>query len=93
MSELPLIATVAQVAAFIGWTEGKLRNRIQDKKGHPPYVRNGRSIEFRRDDVLAWYALLETVEPEDAKRQTVPRRSVRSIGAWPIRADRPATAR
>lgn len=88
-----MLATVAEVAEYLGWTEGKLRNRIQRKKGHPPYViaDDMRTIEFRREDVLEWYAKLPTVRPEDADR--VPRRSRRSGATWPIRAGQPVAAR
>lgn len=85
MSELPRIATVAEVARYLGWTESKLRNRIDAKSGHPPYTREGRRIEFARDDVLAWEASRAKVMPADVQR-IVPRRTRRTSGVWPTRA-------
>lgn len=84
MTDLPMTATVAQVAAFLGWTESKLRNRIQSGKGHPPYVKDGRQIMFRRPDVMTWFASLQAVEAVNEPKQ--PQRRTRTTrGAWPDR--------
>lgn len=81
MTDLPLVATVAQVAAYLGWTESKLRNRIQAGTGHPPYSKQGGRIEFRRDDVLRWYRELPVVtesKPAGRKRG--------QVAKWPRQA-------
>lgn len=84
MTDLPMMPTVHEVAAWLGWTEGKLRNRIQRGEGHPPFVRNGRSIEFRRDDVLAWYASLPTVQPAaNEPKMSKRRQSSARKAVWP----------
>lgn len=41
MNELPMIATVAEVAAWLGWTEAKLRNRLQRVRGIRPMCAPG----------------------------------------------------
>lgn len=66
---LPAIASVAQVAAALGWTEAKLRNRLQKGENHPPFHKEGSRIEFRRTDVASWYAGLTTVV---SRRQPAP---------------------
>lgn len=85
MSELSTLSTVSEVAAWLGWTEAKLRNRITRKHGHPPYVQEGRSIMFRRDDVIGWYESLPIVRAADV----VPSRRRARSG----KAEWPATAR
>lgn len=84
IEELPLIATVAEVATWLGWTEAKLRNRIQKGSGHPPYVKLQRRIEFRRDDVLEWYRKLVTVKPADPLKGPG---KLRGWMGWPISPD------
>lgn len=92
MSELPMIGTVADVAKWLGWTESKLRARLHTGKGHPPYTREGNSIEFRRDDVLDWYAKLPTVQPaandKTVKAQRRQRGSAKAV--WPDQARKQA---
>lgn len=90
MSELPMIATVAEVAKWLGWTESKLRARLHTGRGHPPYTRPAGSIEFRRDDVLAWYAELPTTKPADEAKTGRRRQSAQKKQPWPDQARRQA---
>lgn len=50
---LPRLATITQVAAYIGWTAKALRRRIE--RGQVPgVVKIGHSVYLRRDEVLAF---------------------------------------
>lgn len=86
MSDLPMIATVADVAKWLGWTESKLRARLHTGRGHPPYTRPAGSIEFRRDDVLAWYAALPTTQPANDPKPSKRRQSAPRKKPWPDQA-------
>lgn len=92
MTDLPLLSSVAQAAAFIGWTETKLRSRIKAKTGHPPYIKVGGSIEFRRDDLLQWYASMQTVKPANDEQPQLLVAGTRAV-KWPTPAGQPAAAR
>ena len=51
--DLPDIISRKQLAEYLGMTEPALSQMATRKQG-PPFVRFGRSIRYRRDDVLRW---------------------------------------
>lgn len=59
----PALLTVAETARYLGVASSTLNNQRSLGVGGPPYVRVGRSIRYRRTDLEAYIASLETVEP------------------------------
>ena len=53
-NKLPILATSLECAAFLGRPEQQLR-RWRNRNLGPCYIREGRTIFYRRIDVRHWY--------------------------------------
>jgi len=52
-TDLPEMITRRQLAEYLGMTEPALSMMVNRRQG-PKFIRLGRSIRYRREDVLAW---------------------------------------
>lgn len=52
-ADLPEMITRRQLAEYLGMTEPALSMMVNRRQG-PRFIRLGRSIRYRREDVLAW---------------------------------------
>lgn len=54
-ADLPEMITRKQLAEYLGMTEPALSMMVSRRQG-PKFIRLGRTIRYRREDVLAWLA-------------------------------------
>ena len=52
-ADLPELITRKQLAEYLGVTEPALSQMVTRRQG-PRFIRLGRSIRYRREDVFAW---------------------------------------
>jgi excisionase family DNA binding protein len=67
--DLPGIMTRKQLAAYLGMTEPALSQMASRGQG-PRLIRFGRSVRYRREDVLAWLEsrVIDPTQLETTKR-------------------------
>jgi excisionase family DNA binding protein len=53
VTDLPEMITRRQLAEYLGMTEPALSMMVGRRQG-PKFIRLGRSIRYRREDVIAW---------------------------------------
>ncbi len=74
--DLPEIMSRKQLASYLGMTEPALSQMATRKQG-PRFIRFGRAVRYRRDDVLAWLEsrVVDPTELVPAKTSTTKRAS------------------